>query len=183
MPLGRCALIHVLLQHMFYSEVVNCLNIWYSRKYQIKRWCLKSIVFWLWYQNHGPKSLIHDVWNYLIRLKSSFDSSSSADRNQVLRWRPGVLVRLWWFVGKCSFSICMLWKLKIYFLSLGLKGIFWTSLNKILGLTDSGGVVSLTLNLSVMVITLYKLFYQNIWFCHHQKGADCKSNKCFYIWP
>ena len=35
-----------------------------------------------------------------------------------------------------------------------------------------------TLNLLRLVITLYKMFYQNTWFCHHQKGGDCKNKNC-----
>ena len=106
MPLKIHALIRVLQQHMLYSEVMNCLNVWYNGEHQTKCWFLRRIVFWLWYQNHGLEALIHDAWHYSIRLKSSFDSSLSANRNQVLRWRPGVLVRLWWVaVWKFYFSI------------------------------------------------------------------------------
>ena len=81
----------MLLQRMFYSEVVNYLNVWYIGIYHINRWCLRicellrSIVFWSWYKNQGTKVLIH--WCV---------ASSNQAQNQVLILHRVMIVTRFW---------------------------------------------------------------------------------------
>ena len=47
-----------------------------------------------------------------------------------------------------------------------------------MGLTHSGGVVARNSEHVTFGDYLFKMFYQNTWFCHHQKWGDCKNKNC-----